>query len=205
MIENFELLCSLAVVSGSQNLVRYFPFIPNQFLQRESVRIQLLGEMQHLLQICGIGRTFLGNLPTHALHPGWESNYGFIAFERLIHHSLHNLTADRAFGFNQGAVAVLRNTALEALGRTREGTSFGFHAWLLFVDSAKISDDPGWFHDNGALGNSPTHNLRTLHQNFVKEPKGWVEGENTREKTITAIEGPDPPIEFLASANISPS
>jgi hypothetical protein len=102
VIENFELLCRLSVVSGSQCLVRHFPFVPKHFLQRKSVSIQLLGKVQQRLQIYGIGRLFLGDL-----------------------------TARRAFGFSQGAVTVPKNTARDGLKRSREGKSLGFHAWLL--------------------------------------------------------------------------
>jgi hypothetical protein len=123
------LLCSLAVVSGSQNLVRHFPFIPNQFLQRESVRIQLLGEMQHLLQICGIRGVFPVKLSTHR---GWESNYGLIVFGQRIRYRLYNLTAGRALRFNESAVLVPIKWTLEDLGRTREEMSFGFHGLAPF-------------------------------------------------------------------------
>lgn len=81
MIENFELLCSQSVVLGSQSLVCCFPFVPNHFLQRESVSIQLLRKVQHLFQV-------------------WRRSCGFASFERFIHHSVHNLAAGRAFGFN---------------------------------------------------------------------------------------------------------
>jgi hypothetical protein len=62
MIENLELLRGLPVVSGSQNLVRYFPFVPNYFLQRKSMSIQLPRKMQQLLRIQGIRRSFFGKL-----------------------------------------------------------------------------------------------------------------------------------------------
>jgi hypothetical protein len=124
VIEDLELLGSLSVVSRSQNLEGYFPFVPNHFLQRERVSLQLLGKAQQPLQIYGIRRSSLGNLPTKAFHWMWESNC-----------------------------------------RTREGTSFRFHASLLSLTAKGVAPPGDDVKVTAPLGSRPTHNLCSLHQN----------------------------------------
>jgi hypothetical protein len=81
VVEHFELLGSLSVVSRPQNRVPYFSFVPNHFLQRESVSVQLLRKVKQFFQMYGIRRSFSGNLPGNALHRMWESICGFTSVE----------------------------------------------------------------------------------------------------------------------------
>ena len=64
VIENFELLRRLPFISGSQSLVGYSPSVPDHFLQRERVSIQLLRKVQQLLRIDRIRRPFLQSTST---------------------------------------------------------------------------------------------------------------------------------------------
>jgi hypothetical protein len=65
-VENFELLCRLPVASRSQNFVGYFTLVANYFLQRKSVRIQLLGQAQQFLRIESVQRLFPDELSVSA-------------------------------------------------------------------------------------------------------------------------------------------
>jgi hypothetical protein len=100
MMENLELLGSLPVVSGAQDLVGYFSVGPNHLLQGESMSIQLLGKVQQLLLIDGV----------------------------------------RGLAAGQPVVATVpRNAATGGgLSGAWEGTSFGFHAWLLSLTQPEV-------------------------------------------------------------------
>jgi hypothetical protein len=59
--EDLELPRGLAVVTGPQYLVRYFPFRANYFLKSEGMGVQLLRKTEKIFEVDGAGRLFLGN------------------------------------------------------------------------------------------------------------------------------------------------